>query len=147
VLGATFTNPGEDDEIFRDRRLAVRRRLPALRTAPGDCLRGPGDSDGGYGGRGFPAVALVESGKVLFAGGLPTELVEEGPAFVIQGQGQVRRSTLVFDPLTLEFERVGDLNLRRFFPLAAPAIQSTGALVTAVRLLMIRTVVAPSHTA
>jgi hypothetical protein len=93
----------------------------------------PSDGDGGYGGRGFPGVTLLESGEVLIFGGLAIQLVEKG-----RDNGQVifeptgpaalpRQSSLLFDPETSEFQQVGDLNVRRFVPLAVAWHEGGGA--------------------
>jgi hypothetical protein len=92
------------------------------------------DGDGGYGGRGWPALSILASGKVLVAGGFSEQLVEETKPdgrveFDIQGNPQPRRSSLLFDPRTGVLVRVGDLNQRRALSLIAPQREGGGAFV------------------
>ena len=92
------------------------------------------DGDARYGGRGWPAVNLLGSGKVLIPGGFAQRLVEKtnpngNVEFVIQGSASARRSSLLFDPLTRAFERLGDLNRRSALSLAARRREDGGAFV------------------
>lgn len=91
----------------------------------------PGDGDGGYGGRGFPGVTVLRSGKVLIFGGTTWELIEHRTTTGVRfdasfGMGQ-RGSSLLFDPSTGGHTRVGDLNHARIGPLAAPWVEGGGA--------------------
>jgi hypothetical protein len=92
------------------------------------------DGDGGYGGRGFAAASVLESGDVLIAGGTTERLVEERKrdgrvTFDVQGSPLPRRSSLLFDVDRTAFERVGDLKHRRLFPLAASWRAGGGAFI------------------
>ncbi len=98
----------------------------------------PADNDLNYGGRGFPAVALLSkstpwgsSNRVLIAGGYMLELVEEPTSngdfgFNVRGTHLPRGSTLLFDPSTDVFETVDErLSFPRPLPLAAPLDSSS----------------------
>ena len=94
----------------------------------------PSDGDGGYGGRGFPAVSALEGGHILIAGGLSLRLVEERKAdgrvkFDLEGNPLPRGSSLLLDPRTGAFHRAGDLRHRRVFPLAASWQEGGGAFI------------------
>jgi hypothetical protein len=92
------------------------------------------DSDGdiGYGGRAFPSVSLLasseasseETGEVLVFGGWVIKFVERylgGVRYIfIQGPRVPRRSAFVLNPMTNQWRRVGDLNVRRSGSLTAP---------------------------
>ena len=87
----------------------------------------PHDRDAGYGGRGFPGVAVRPDGKVLVFGGLTTRLIKggaahEGVVFAISQplRWMHRRSALLLDPDANAWRQVGDLNVAR----AGPAVAS-----------------------
>jgi hypothetical protein len=106
----------------------------------------PGDKDPNYGGRGFPAVALMggwpwwaNSGRVLIAGGTRVALVGQtqtvggvtvtkGP-FELKGIQRPRRSALLFNPSTLGFKTLDNLHVPRSLPLATRTRHGFGAAV------------------
>jgi hypothetical protein len=98
-------------------------RLGQMPSIPGE--------DGAYGGRGFPGVTLLRSGQVLIFGGNSGELLEHeanhGGVTYTGAPGNSRGSSLLFDPSTRVFTRVGDLNVQRFGPFAAPWRGGAGA--------------------
>ena len=86
----------------------------------------PQDRDAGYGGRGFPGVAVRRDGKVLVFGGVTTRVIEggaehDGVVFAIFQplRWMHRRSALLLDPDANEWRRVGDLNVARGGPVVA----------------------------
>ena len=92
----------------------------------------PNDGDGGYGGRGFAGVTLLQSGEVLIAGGTATRLIEKtsptgAVTFRLGGTAPPRRSSVLFDPIAGLVHRVGNLNVGRLFALAPPWREGGGA--------------------
>src|SRR5262245_33863605 len=96
------------------------------------------DGDEGYAGRGFPGVSVLESQEVLLFGGLASEFAESAGdsgqvTFSFKGGGRPPRvSSLVFDPVSNQWRRVGDLNERRSGPLAASWPYGVGSFAIAV---------------
>ncbi|HET6967888.1 MAG TPA: kelch repeat-containing protein [Ornithinibacter sp.] len=90
------------------------------------------DGDGGYGGRGFPGVTVLDSGQVLIFGGTATRLVEKVSddrrvTFQIKGTYSPRTSSVVLDPVSAQVRRVGDLNVGRMFSLSPAWHEGGGA--------------------
>lgn len=87
-----------------------------------------------YPGRPNRVCQTLAGGNVLIAGGISLRLVEERKAdgrvkFDLEGNPLPRGSTLLLDPRTGAFQRVGDLRHRRVFPLAASWQEGGGAFV------------------
>lgn len=130
VAGGREYNPGfyygvAPIDIY-DPRMDLWTRVAALPPIPDD-------GDGGYGGRGFPGVTLLESGEVLISGGTPTRLVEKVSAngqitFRLGGTAPPRRSSVMLDPSSGQVRRVGSLNVGRLFALAPAWREGGGAL-------------------